>query len=62
MPSPAHGTDSGVVYLTDPYLSGLSLNDFPRLKKFHDDYFDIKPEICAERADLLTPMVPGKRV
>ena len=46
--------DSGVVCLTDPFLSEFGLTDFPRLEKFHDDYFNIKPEISAERAELLT--------
>jgi hypothetical protein len=46
--------DTGVICLPDPFLSEFSLTDFPRLEKFHDDYFDIKPEICAERAELLT--------
>ena len=46
--------DPGVICLPDPYLSGFDLKDFPRLEKFHADYFDIKPEICAERAAILT--------
>ncbi len=48
------GTDPGVKYLPDPYLSEYSLDDFPRLKAFRDAYFGIKPEICPERAELLT--------
>ncbi|MEZ4579601.1 MAG: hypothetical protein R2875_16795 [Desulfobacterales bacterium] len=39
--------------LTDPYLSGLSLIAFPRLKQFHEDYFSIKRKF-AERAAILT--------
>jgi pyruvate formate-lyase/glycerol dehydratase family glycyl radical enzyme len=46
--------DPGVTCLPDPYLSEYDMDAFPRLRKFHDDYFDIKPEICAERAELLT--------
>ena len=46
--------DPGVVYLSDPFLSAFDLKNFPRLEKFRDDYFDIKPEICAERAAILT--------
>jgi formate C-acetyltransferase len=46
--------DSGVVYLEDPYLSDVCLEDFPRMKEFHELYFNIKPEICCERAELLT--------
>jgi formate C-acetyltransferase len=46
--------DPGVFYLQDPYLSEVCLEDFPRLKEFHERYFNIKPEICCERAELLT--------
>lgn len=53
-PSADQAKDAGVVCLTDPFLSEFGLTDFPRLEKFHDDYFNIKPEICAERAELLT--------
>ena len=53
-PGTATGVDPGVLYLTDPYLSGHSLDAFPRLKQFHEDYFSIKPEICPERAAILT--------
>jgi pyruvate formate-lyase/glycerol dehydratase family glycyl radical enzyme len=46
--------DPGVKHLPDPYLSEYSLADFPRLKKFLDDHFTVRPEICAERAVLMT--------
>jgi pyruvate formate-lyase/glycerol dehydratase family glycyl radical enzyme len=46
--------DSGVKYLEDPYLSSLSLEDFPRLERFVDIHFTTKPEICHERPKLLT--------
>jgi pyruvate formate-lyase/glycerol dehydratase family glycyl radical enzyme len=46
--------DPGVIFLPDPYLSDFSLEDFPRLAEFKKRYFDIKPEICSERAELLT--------
>ncbi len=46
--------DPGVAFLEDPYLSGFSLSDFPRLKAFLDAHFRLKPEICAERPRLLT--------
>lgn len=46
--------DPNVVFLEDPYLPQYSLDDFPRIKKFLDDHLTKKPEICAERAILLT--------
>ena len=46
--------DPGVKYIEDPYLSRLSLDDFPRLKRFVDIHFTVKPEICHERPKLLT--------
>ncbi len=46
--------DPGVRYLEDPYLSGFSLDDFPRLKKFLDVHFTVKPEICPELPRLYT--------
>jgi formate C-acetyltransferase len=46
--------DPGVRWLDDPYLSGLSLDDFPRLKKFLDIHFTVKPEVCPEMPRLLT--------
>ncbi len=47
-------TDPGVRFLEDPYLSHLSLEDFPRLRGFLDIHFTAKPEICHERPALLT--------
>ncbi|MEW6553951.1 MAG: pyruvate formate lyase family protein [Actinomycetota bacterium] len=47
-------TDPGVKYLEDPYLSHLCLEDFPRLERFLDIHFTVKPEICHERPKLLT--------
>jgi formate C-acetyltransferase len=46
--------DPGVRFLTDPYLSAYGIDDFSRLKHFHDLFFNTKPEICPERADILT--------
>jgi pyruvate formate-lyase/glycerol dehydratase family glycyl radical enzyme len=46
--------DPGVKFLEDPYLSHLSLDDFPRLEGFLDIHFTVKPEICPERPKLLT--------
>ncbi|MFA6451318.1 MAG: pyruvate formate lyase family protein, partial [bacterium] len=43
-----------VEFIDDPYLSQYSLADFPRLKKFLDIHINTKPEICHERAKLLT--------
>ena len=44
----------GVKYLSEPYLSQYDINDFPRLVKFLDIHFETKPEICHERAKLVT--------
>jgi pyruvate formate-lyase/glycerol dehydratase family glycyl radical enzyme len=46
--------DPGVKHLEDPYLSHLSIADFPRLERFVDIHFSVKPEICHERPKLLT--------
>ena len=46
--------DSGVKYLEDPYLPEFGLDDFPRLKKFLDIHFTVKPEVCPEMPRLLT--------
>jgi formate C-acetyltransferase len=43
-----------VEFLDDPHLSQYSLEDFPRLKKFLDIHLTAKPEVCHERAKLLT--------
>ena len=46
--------DKDIKYLDDPYLPEYSINDFPRLKGFLDMHFEEKPEVCAERAKLMT--------
>ncbi|MCP4134708.1 MAG: formate acetyltransferase [bacterium] len=46
--------DKGVKHLEDPYLSAYSLEDFPRLREFLDIHFTVQPDICHERAELLT--------
>ena len=46
--------DSGVKYLEDPYLPEFGLDDFPRLKKFLDIHFTVKPEVCPELPRLVT--------
>jgi len=46
--------DPGVKHLEDPYLSVYDIDDFPRLKRFVDVHFTVKPELCAERPRLLT--------
>ena len=46
--------DPGVKFLDEPYLSHLSMEDFPRLSRFLEFHFTRKPEICAERAELVT--------
>ncbi|MFZ5597140.1 MAG: pyruvate formate lyase family protein [Bacillota bacterium] len=72
----ADSIDPGVRFLDDPYLSGYTLDHFPRLKEFLDIHFNQRPEICIERAAILTrwykengfekkndgsPWVPGLR-
>ncbi len=51
---PAPSIDSGVKHLDDPYLSRYDIDDFPRLKRFVDIHFTVKPELCPERPRLLT--------
>ncbi|MGQ9842482.1 MAG: pyruvate formate lyase family protein [Spirochaetota bacterium] len=46
--------DAHVLYLDDPYLPQYSLDDFPRIKQFLHDHLTKKPQVCAERAVLLT--------
>lgn len=46
--------DPNVLYLDEPYLPQYSLDDFPRIKQFLHDHLTKKPEVCAERAVLLT--------
>jgi len=43
-----------VSHLTDPYLSRIALDDFPRLQHFLHIHFHKRPEICIERPLLLT--------
>lgn len=50
----AESVDPGVLFLTDPYLSDMGLDDFPRLKDFLDIHLKTKPLLCHERPDLLT--------
>jgi len=50
----APSRDPGVRWLTDPYLPGYDLGDFPRLRAFLDQHLDEAAEVCAERAALLT--------
>lgn len=47
-------TDEHVRYLEDPYLSEYSIDNFPRIEKFLDDHFTLKPVICTERPRLRT--------
>ncbi|MBN2080127.1 MAG: formate acetyltransferase [Spirochaetes bacterium] len=53
-PLRAPSRDRGVKHLEDPYLPELSLDDFPRLRRFLDIHFNTLPEICHERALLVT--------
>jgi len=46
--------DPGVVWLDNPYLSELSLDDFPRLQCFRKERLDTKAEVSAEHGKLLT--------
>ena len=46
--------DLNVKYLSDPYLSDFSIDDFPRLIDFLNIHFEEKPEVCDERPDLMT--------
>jgi formate C-acetyltransferase len=50
----ADKTDPGVHHLDDPYLSGYTIDDFPRLKAFLDEHFTVKPEVCPELPMLVT--------
>ena len=44
----------GVRFLAEPYLSDISLDDFPRLHEMHKRHFTLRAEICPERPMLLT--------
>ncbi len=46
--------DAGVKYLEDPYLSGYSIADFPRIQQFLDIHFTTCAEVCPERPRLVT--------
>jgi len=50
----ATSVDKNVQFLTDPYLSEYSIDDFPRLQWMLDRHFNIMPELCVERPQLLT--------
>ncbi len=46
--------DENVKYLSEPYLAAYSLNDFPRLEHLLEVHLNNRPELCAERPELLT--------
>ena len=46
--------DKNVIYLDDPYLSDFDLENFPRLKRLLERHHSSRPEVCAERPELLT--------
>ena len=46
--------DKGVKYLKDPYLPEYGLDNFPRLQRMLDRHFNIMPEVCVERPQLIT--------
>ena len=50
----ADPTDPGVDWLDDPYLSDVSISDFPRLEAFKAAYHATKPEVTSEQGLLLT--------
>ena len=51
----ADSVDPGVKYLTeDPYLSTYSIEQYPRLQKYLDIHHCGTPELCSERAEILT--------
>jgi formate C-acetyltransferase len=50
----AESIDPGVKFLSEPYLSAYTLDNFPRLKGFLDIHLNLKPEICHERPKILT--------
>lgn len=50
----ADNEDPGVKHLEDPYLSQYSIEDFPRLQELLEVQANTPPEICVERAKLLT--------
>ena len=50
----AAGCDPFVKYLADPYLSEYGLDDFPRVKAFHERHFSARAELCPELPQLVT--------
>ncbi|NOY68830.1 MAG: formate acetyltransferase [Deltaproteobacteria bacterium] len=50
----AEVADPNVRFLTDPYFSQYSLEDFPRLATFLDLHFTVKPAVCHELPKLVT--------
>ena len=48
------GADPGVKYLSDPFLTQYKIESFPRLETFLNDHFEIRPEVCPERPQILT--------
>ena len=50
----AETRDPNVKYLNEPFLSEYGIDDFPRIKKYLDIHFEIKPEVCPELPQLVT--------
>ncbi|MGD0274772.1 MAG: pyruvate formate lyase family protein [Syntrophales bacterium] len=50
----AESRDTGVKYLKEPYLSEVTLDDFPRLKQFLNAHFETKADVCIEMPRLMT--------
>ncbi|HUU03748.1 MAG TPA: pyruvate formate lyase family protein [Myxococcota bacterium] len=48
-------------HLDDPYLAGYTLDDFPKAKKLLWAFRTVQPEICSERARLLTEFMLKQR-
>jgi len=48
------GKSDNVQYLEDPSFSNWTIEEFPRLKAFLEDFFRTRPEISTERARLMT--------
>lgn len=65
LPAPAVGEpclqDLGAeaTFLEDPYLASYSLDDFPRVKRLLWAHREIAPQICTERARLVTEFSLG---
>ena len=59
---PARERPAGEVeFLDDPYLARYTLDDFPRAKRLLWAFRTVQPEVCTERARLLTEFVLGDR-